>query len=68
MLPRSPEPLLRCGVVTAPVTRWQDHDPYLAIRWMGQPTLEDNWEGYNSADLTKYECTLRQITFNFLGD
>ena len=48
-----PEPLLRCGVVTAPVTRWQDYDPGLAIRWMGQPTLEDNWEGYNAADLTK---------------
>ena len=53
VLPRRAEPLLRCGVLTAPVTRWQDHHPALALRWMGEPSLEDNWEGYNAADLTK---------------
>ena len=33
--------------------RWQDYNPHLAARFMGEATIQDNWEGYNGADLTK---------------
>ena len=46
--------MLQCGVSTAPVVKWQQFNPYLSQRYLGLPSLEDNWEGYSSADLTKY--------------
>jgi len=50
---RSLQPMLQCGVSTAPVVKWQQFNPYLSQRYLGLPSLEDNWEGYSSADLTK---------------
>ena len=45
--------LVSCGVAVAPITVWQDHNSLVTQRYMGFPSLNDNWEGYNEADLTK---------------
>lgn len=46
-------PKLQCGIAVAPIVKWQQFNPYLSERYLGLPTLEDNWEGYSQADLTK---------------
>jgi len=47
------ESLLKCGVAVAPVSKWQFYDSAYTERYMGMPDTDDNWEGYDRADLTK---------------
>ena len=46
--------LASCGAALAPVTVWQEHNPLLARRYLGQVSLE-TWGHYNQADLTRYQ-------------
>ena len=45
--------LVQCGVSVAPISKWEYHNSLYTERYMGFPSLNDNWEGYNEADLTK---------------
>lgn len=47
------ESLLKCGIAVAPVSKWQFYDSAYTERYMGMPYPDDNWEGYELADLTK---------------
>ncbi|RZC37564.1 C05D11.1-like, partial [Asbolus verrucosus] len=50
------EGTFKCGISVAPVTDWKLYDSIYTERFMGLPTIEDNYQGYNKANLLlKYE-------------
>ncbi|KAH0820104.1 hypothetical protein GEV33_002687 [Tenebrio molitor] len=50
------EGIFKCGISVAPVTDWALYDSIYTERFMGLPTIQDNYEGYRNANLLlKYE-------------
>ena len=43
--------LASCGAALAPVTVWQEHNPLLARRYLGQVSLE-TWRHYSEAGIS----------------
>ncbi|CAG9854854.1 unnamed protein product [Phyllotreta striolata] len=53
------EGVFKCGISVAPVTDWALYDSIYTERFMGLPTLMDNLEGYERAQLLKKPEGLR---------
>ncbi|KAJ3655173.1 hypothetical protein Zmor_014310 [Zophobas morio] len=45
------EGIFKCGISVAPVTDWTLYDSIYTERFMGLPTIEDNFVGYHNANL-----------------
>ncbi|CAL8095347.1 unnamed protein product [Orchesella dallaii] len=45
------ENIFKCGISVAPVTSWLYYDTIYTERYMGLPTEEDNFKGYNDSDV-----------------
>ncbi|OXA46400.1 Venom dipeptidyl peptidase 4 [Folsomia candida] len=45
------ENVFKCGISGAPVSSWLYYDTIYTERYMGLPTVEDNWEGYNQSSV-----------------
>ncbi|ODM94098.1 Venom dipeptidyl peptidase 4 [Orchesella cincta] len=45
------ENVFKCGISVAPVTSWLYYDTIYTERYMGLPTEEDNYKGYNDSDV-----------------
>lgn len=52
-LSRDVNNVFKCGISVAPVTSWIYYDTVYTERYMGLPTLDDNFEAYNSSDITQ---------------
>ncbi|XP_052772583.1 prolyl endopeptidase FAP-like isoform X4 [Mya arenaria] len=59
----SPGNVFSCGVAVAPVTDWRYYDTFYSEKYMGLPTEEDNLEGYNSANISRYASNFRRSRF-----
>ncbi|XP_059088901.1 dipeptidyl peptidase 4-like isoform X2 [Tigriopus californicus] len=44
--------LIKCTMSVAPVTDWRLYDSAYTERFMGMPEVEDNWKGYENADVS----------------
>ncbi|XP_049834245.1 inactive dipeptidyl peptidase 10-like isoform X2 [Schistocerca gregaria] len=57
------EKVFRCGISVAPVTSWAHYDSAYSERYMGLPEGEDNYLGYEKADVTKRAGNLQDKMF-----
>lgn len=55
--------IFQCGIAVAPVTDWIYYDSIYTERYMGKPTGEDNLEGYQHANVSKYAENFRGNKF-----
>jgi len=49
--------------VVAPVTNWAFYDTIYTERYMGEPTQEDNFFGYNASDVSNHVANFRNKQF-----
>ncbi|KAG0710834.1 Prolyl endopeptidase FAP [Chionoecetes opilio] len=55
--------VFKCGISVAPVTSWVYYDTVYTERYMGLPTLDDNFDAYNSSDITRNVSNFRNKDF-----
>jgi dipeptidyl-peptidase-4 len=53
----------KCGISVAPVTSWLFYDTIYTERYMGLPTMEDNYDAYNTSDVTHHIENFRNKKF-----
>ncbi|XP_049940274.1 inactive dipeptidyl peptidase 10-like [Schistocerca serialis cubense] len=55
--------LFRCGISIAPITSWAYYDSAYTERYMGLPSVEDNYVGYEQANVTNRAGRLQDKMF-----
>jgi len=63
VLANDTENVFKCGIAVAPVTSWLYYDTIYTERFMGLPTDDDNWKGYNASQVVTRVDNFRNKDF-----